>query len=126
MIKLFIVGLGGFIGAVARYALSSWVQRHFQGAFPYGTLLVNVLGCLLIGGLMAFAEGRLWLSPNLRLLLTVGFLGSLTTFSTFGFETLELLDKGALKIAAAYVTGSLVLGLGCVYLGRLGIKFLLR
>jgi len=126
MIKLLIVGLGGFAGAIARYTLSGWVHRHYHGAFPCGTLFVNVVGCMGIGFLMVLAEGRLWLTPNLRLLLTVGFLGALTTFSTFGFETLALLEKGAFRAAALYVVGSLVLGLGGVFLGRLGARLLLR
>ncbi|MDP4174550.1 MAG: fluoride efflux transporter CrcB [Bacteroidota bacterium] len=89
-----IVFVGGGIGAVTRYLLSSYIQKAFSPGFPFGTLTVNILGCLIIGLLMTIFEDRFIVQPALRLLLTVGFLGGLTTYSTFSFETVALLQEG--------------------------------
>lgn len=89
-----IVFLGGGIGAVTRYWLSGFIYRLTGASFPYGTLVVNVIGCLLIGFLMTFFEERFIINPALRLLLTIGFLGGLTTYSTFSYETIALLQEG--------------------------------
>ncbi|MGE5353121.1 MAG: fluoride efflux transporter CrcB [Syntrophothermus sp.] len=89
-----IVFLGGGIGAVTRYWLSGYIYRLTGANFPYGTLAVNVIGCLLIGFLMTFFEERFIITPALRLLLTIGFLGGLTTYSTFSYETIALLEEG--------------------------------
>ncbi|TDJ68209.1 MAG: fluoride efflux transporter CrcB [Planctomycetota bacterium] len=117
MLNLLIVGLGGFLGAIARFGVSSFLAARPGPGFPFGTLLVNVLGCLAIGALMALLELEA-LSANLRLFLAVGLLGSFTTFSTFGYETIELLRDGAYQPALWNVAGSLVLGLCAVLLGR--------
>ena len=95
MVKLLIIGLGGFVGAICRYGLGGWVQRLTGGTFPYGTLVVNVTGCFLIGFLLMLFEQRQLFSPTTRLFLTVGILGAFTTFSTFGYETLELLRSSS-------------------------------
>ena len=116
---LLAVGLGGFVGAVARYGISGWMHRLSGGLFPIGTLTVNVLGCFLIGLFMTLVQTREWLEPNQRLLLITGILGSLTTFSTFGYETLELLRYGHHKLLVMSVIGNVVLGLAGVFLGRL-------
>ncbi|MEM9593003.1 MAG: fluoride efflux transporter CrcB [Acidobacteriota bacterium] len=115
MSELLAVGLGGFLGAVVRYRVSQWAQR-FGDSFPIATLVVNLAGCLAIGVVMALAE-RQALDPRLRLFLGVGVLGALTTFSTFGFETVELMRRGAFGPAALNVAGSLLLGFGAVWLG---------
>ena len=116
--EILLVGIGGFVGAVARYVVSGAVQQHADGTFPAGTLAVNVLGCGAIGGLMALVEEGGALSPDLRLLLLVGLLGSFTTFSTFGHETLALLREGDLPLSVANVGGNVVLGLLAVFAGR--------
>ena len=116
MTKLLVIGVGGFLGAVTRHLVSSWALRF--GTFPYGTLLVNVLGCFVLGALWALAREREWLSPNAHALWTIGFLGSLTTFSTFGNETVELLLGDKLHLALANVAANLGLGLLAVALGR--------
>ena len=120
--KILVVGLGGFVGAIARYGLSGLVHRYAQGTFPLGTMAVNVLGCLVIGVLMTLVEDRQFLSPNTRLFLTIGLLGSFTTFSTLGYETFELLREGDLRLAAANILGNLALGIGAVWLGRIAVK----
>ena len=125
LIKLLVVGVGGSIGAVARFLLSDLVRRHSTGEFPGGTLLVNVIGCLLLGGLMAVIQERDWVSPNARLFLTMGVLGSLTTFSTFGYETVALIEKGKLGLALGSVAANMALGIVAVLLGRALVKGLL-
>lgn len=124
MVNLLVIGAGGFLGAVARYGLSNLVQRFSRGAFPLGTFAVNVLGCLAIGALLALVEARPTLSPNVRLFLVIGLLGSFTTFSTFGNETYGLLRSGAAATALVYLGASVVLGLIAVGLGRAMIRLL--
>lgn len=95
MKELVVVFLGGGIGSALRYWLSGSVYRFAKPTFPYGTLVVNVSGCFLIGFLMAVFEERFVVQPLLRLFLTIGILGGFTTFSTFSFETVELLREGS-------------------------------
>lgn len=91
MFRLFLIGGGGFLGAISRYALSGLVYRWFKDPwFPYGTLAVNLLGCLIIGFLNGLIEMKQLLSPDTRALLLIGFVGSFTTFSTFAFESFSL------------------------------------
>ncbi len=124
MVKLLTIGLGGFAGAVARYLLSGLAHRIWSTSFPVGTLAVNLLGCLLIGAAMALVgDGRL-ISPNMRLLLLVGLLGSFTTFSTFGYETTELLAENQYGWATLNVGASVVLGLAAVVMGRGAVRLL--
>jgi len=119
------VGLGGFVGAVLRFGISSWMHARIGGAWPLGTLTVNVLGCLAIGALLGIARHPGVLSPEWRPFLIVGLLGSFTTFSTFGHEALTLLQLGAAGRALAWVGLHLVLGLGAVWVGAEGIRRLL-
>jgi fluoride exporter len=118
MLELLVVGLGGFIGAIARYGVTRWMARFSAGGFPVGTMLVNVLGCLLIGVVFAVVETRPHIPASLRLFIMIGILGSFTTFSTFGHETLELLKAGASGSALAYLSGSVAVGLVAVIAGR--------
>lgn len=113
------VAFGGAIGAVGRYWLSGWVSRiTAEHPFPFGTLMVNIAGAVLLGLLMgATTSGRLLVNPTLRTLLTIGCLGAFTTFSTFAYETLEALRAGDVRIALANVTLSVILGLACAWLG---------
>ena len=118
MMQLLAVGVGGFIGAIARWGLSGLVQRIAPYSFPLGTLLVNALGCLIIGALMAAADGRQWLSEEGRLFLTIGVLGSFTTFSTFGYDTFVLYRSGDLPLAMANVGLNVAVGLAAVLGGH--------
>jgi fluoride exporter len=111
MMKLVLIGSGGCLGALSRYLLSGAVQGRYGGVFPVGTLAVNVLGCFLFGALMALMEDHPLLSPESRALLATGFLGSLTTFSTFGFETSELLHGRDLLMAGGNIVANVALGL---------------
>lgn len=121
MLNLLLVAVGGAIGAVARYSISVWASRLTGGStgsgFPLGTLLVNVVGCLLLGALMVWVE-RGALSEQSRLLLGVGLLGALTTFSTFGHETMILAQRGLMTQALVNVAANAVLGLSAVWIGH--------
>lgn len=113
-----LVGAGGFVGAVARYGVTALVQRWVPGSLPVGTLAVNVLGCLAAGAALAALEQRAALGSALHLALVTGLLGSLTTFSTFGVETLALMREGRAWPAAGNVLLNVVLSLGAVALGH--------
>lgn len=112
---------GGSLGAVARWALQRWIDERAPvaaaSAFPWGVLVVNVSGCLVFGWLFGRFEGRPWATEAIRLAVFTGFLGSFTTFSTFGWNTLELLRAGQAALAFGNVAASLLLGLGAVWAG---------
>jgi CrcB protein len=113
MREFLLVGVGGFVGAFARYGVSLAMSR-WSGTFPWATLSINVVGCFLIGFLMPVVEQRpLWLA-----LVVPGILGGFTTFSAFGHETWRLADGGRAALAAVYVAASLGLGLAAVWGGR--------
>ncbi|MDD5706647.1 MAG: fluoride efflux transporter CrcB [Kiritimatiellae bacterium] len=118
MIRLAQVGIGGFVGAIARYALSGLTHRWTSGSYPVGTLVVNVLGCLAIGVVMGLIEDKNILGPNARLSLAIGFLGSFTTMSSLCYETVGLYGQGQLVAAVLNAAGNFVLGIGAVVLGR--------
>lgn len=124
--KLLIVGLGGFAGAVARYTLGGWIQNRLGPAFPYGTLVINVSGCFAIG-LFATLALRLGWSDPWRLLIAIGFLGAFTTFSTFEYETIQLVADGARYQAALLnVFVSITAGFAAVWAGIVVARLLLH
>ena len=104
------VGLGGFAGANARYLLGIWVATRFGTTFPYGTFIINVTGSFILGVIMGLLDAHV-LAPAVRLSLAIGFIGAYTTFSTFTYETLRLVENGSLLLAAANVVGSVVVGM---------------
>jgi len=117
--RLLLVGVGGFLGSILRYLASGWIQQWLQTAsFPFGTLAVNVLGCLVIGFLSQLADARGVFTPETRALVFVGVLGGFTTFSTFSNETFNLLRDNEVIPALANLSAHIVLGLGAVWLGR--------
>ncbi|MBW2273390.1 MAG: fluoride efflux transporter CrcB [Deltaproteobacteria bacterium] len=118
MTKLLFIAFGGAAGAVLRYVVAVQGQRLSQSVFPFGTLTVNVLGCLLIGLLGTLFAGPVIVREEYRFALLVGFLGGFTTFSTFGFETLALVSDREWWLASANVLASNVLGLGAVWVGN--------
>jgi len=119
MRTLVLVGLGGFIGAVLRYLLSTSVQLWTRNSvFPYGTLVVNLLGCLLIGLLSQLGESRHLFSPEIRSFIFVGTLGAFTTFSTFGNETMSLFRNGETTLSLVNIGTQLGFGLAAVWLGH--------
>ena len=117
MIRTLLVGTGGFLGAIARYGLGGLIHRWTDTLFPAGTLAVNTVGCLVIGVLMSLVEDRQLLTPNVRVFLMIGVLGGFTTFSSFGYETVELMRHGALRLVFWNVAGNVLLGLAAVLLG---------
>lgn len=111
------VGLGGFLGANARYALGKWIVGRLGEGWPYHTFAINVTGGLAIGFVLTALSGRFAGDPAWRLFLVVGFLGGYTTFSSFTFEALALLRAGAWLGACAYIAGSTLLGLAATMAG---------
>jgi CrcB protein len=121
--QIFLVGIGGFVGSALRFAVGGWAQRLApMGGFPVGTLVVNVLGCLLLGFLGGLAEYRQAFDPAQRALLMIGVLGGFTTFSTFAFETLGLSLDGAPLRAMANVVLQVVLGIAAAAAGYVAAR----
>lgn len=117
MPTMLLIALGAALGANARYLLSNWVAARWGTGFPYGTLLINVLGSLGIGIVLGLLAARPGSSPVWQPLLVTGFLGGFTTFSTFSIETYRLISSGQQIQAALYVISSVILGLLAVFAG---------
>ncbi len=121
-LQVAVVALGGAVGSALRYASTIGMTRWLGTGFPFGTLFVNLVGCLLAGLIFGIAEERTFLSPLVRLLLLTGFLGGFTTFSTFALETMTLVRDGSWAIALAGFfannAGGLALALAGIYMGR--------
>ena len=118
MDKWIILGCAGALGTVSRYAVSTWAYQALGAKFPYGTLIVNLLGCFLMGFLASVSHERL-LTPAVRLLLVVGFLGAFTTFSSFILESSQLIKQGQSVLAFLNVLLSVALGFVVFYIGVL-------
>ncbi|CAN5245785.1 fluoride efflux transporter CrcB [soil metagenome] len=118
MKQVLFVGLGGFIGSVARYKLGGVIlHQSLNWRFPLSTFCVNVLGCFLLGALAGLAERESFLGADARLFLFTGLLGGFTTFSAFGVEGLNLIRRGDITMAAVYALVSIVCGIGAVAVG---------
>lgn len=119
MLKLItLVGLGGAIGSIGRFIASQTIQRFlFTTGFPYGTLVVNVAGCLIIGVVYGLSERFNWLTPEWRIFLTTGICGGFTTFSTFSYESVALIRDYELLYAAMNIAGSVIIGFAATYFG---------
>jgi CrcB protein len=125
MIKnLLLVGLGGGLGSIARYLCQKWFNESYPHPFPWGTFVVNLAGCFLIGIIYAVSERTFAWSPQTRLMLATGVCGGFTTFSTFAFENLALLRNGDLVYFILNITGSVVLGILAVMAGAALLKLL--
>ncbi|HGY54665.1 MAG TPA: fluoride efflux transporter CrcB [Caldithrix abyssi] len=120
--KLLLIGIGGFIGAVLRYLVSGWAHQLFGEQFPYGTLAVNVLGSFILGLFLYLGEYRLMIAPQYRQLAAIGILGAFTTFSTFSYETLALLQESLFRQAVLNVALNFGLGLLAVWGGMIAAK----
>jgi len=125
MIKqIALVALGGSAGSVLRYLTSLWVTKQFPYTFPLGTFIVNITGCFIIGFLLGLSIFHNLQNNELKLLLTVGFCGGYTTFSTLSSESLHLLQSGNYWTLVLYITGSIVLGLTAVWGGNMLAKII--
>jgi len=122
-VKLFLIALFGAIGTLARYGLQGVIQFRTASSFPYGTLIVNLTGCFLLGLIGQFTLSRMVISPDWRIAIAVGFFGGYTTFSSFGWETAKMLESGEWLRATTYVAASVVLGL---FLSVAGIRLASR
>jgi CrcB protein len=120
MLKILLIGLGGFLGSISRYLVGGLVHKVFPfTVFPYGTLVVNVLGCLLIGFTVGLVEIRQMFRPEIRLFLLIGVLGGFTTFSTFSYETFALARDGETVRAGMNVFLHIAVGFGAVWFGNI-------
>lgn len=103
-----LIFIGGGVGSIARYALSRWVYAFTNSTFPYGTLIVNIVSCLILGFFLELANEKFLIHPSMKIFVAIGFCGGFSTFSTFSFETFELLKSGQYWFATANVVVSIV------------------
>ncbi len=119
MIRYILVLAGGAVGCLARFVVGTAIIARLGGRFPYGTVFINITGSFLIGFAMTFLTERSYLSPNWRFLIVVGFLGGYTTFSSFQWETLNLMKDGSRWLGFLNGFGSLIVGYAAVWLGAI-------
>lgn len=117
MSKYLMIVIGGAIGSLARYQVAATIQARVPAGFPYGTFVVNMSGCLVMGFVTALLSEKVIANPNWRFLIPIGFIGAYTTFSTFELETYRAASEGAFAIAAANVAGSVVIGYVALWIG---------
>ncbi|GAW91858.1 fluoride efflux transporter CrcB [Calderihabitans maritimus] len=122
MLTYFFVALGGALGAVFRFSLSSWIFNRMGDHFPYGTFAVNIIGCFLLGLFYSLSIEKSVISANVRTLVAVGMLGAFTTFSTFSNESLVLIQEGQIQKGMLYIVASVLMGLLAVWLGHVTSK----
>jgi CrcB protein len=116
-VEYLVIGVGAFLGANVRYQVATWAAQRLGSTFPSGTFLINVSGSFILGFFMAFLRDRAFIHPNFRLFFATGFLGAYTTFSTFTYESLRLLQDDNLLLGVANIFGSMAVGLVGVFLG---------
>lgn len=119
MQKYLLIATGGALGSIARYWVGSLVGSRIGTRFPYGTFVINLTACLIIGFSLTYLGRRVEMNPAWRYLIPIGFIGAYSTFSTYEWETLSTLRAGALALAALYAFGSLLLGLIVTWLGTI-------
>ena len=119
MQKYILIAMGGAAGSIARYWLGSTISGRLGTRFPYGTFVINMTACVMIGFSLSYLGRQIDLNPAWRSLIAIGFVGAFSTFSTYEWETLSSMRAGAFLIAAAYAVGSLLLGLFAVWGGSL-------
>ncbi len=116
-LNVFWISLGAVVGANTRYVLSRWIARNYSAAFPYGTLLINVTGSLVLGFFMAWTTERVLADPRWRLLIAIGFCGSYTTFSSYAFESIAYFEQGHWLFFSANVLANNALCLAAALAG---------
>jgi CrcB protein len=124
MKDLLIVGIGGGIGSIARLLSQRGVQRMIDLSFPLGTFLINVIGSFIIGVVYALSERGNFLTPEIRLFLTVGFCGGFTTFSTFSYDNYNMISEKLWQYLVLNVGGSIFFGILAVYLGVATVRYI--
>ena len=124
MQKTIFIALAGVVGTLVRYWLSGFVSRQYGENFPWGTLIVNLIGSFLAGAIYHLAEERLLISPTLRTIILIGLIGGFTTFSSYGLQTFTLLRDGQIGLATLNVALSNVLGLFMVWTGYVAFKLI--
>ncbi|WP_019879000.1 fluoride efflux transporter CrcB [Succinispira mobilis] len=124
MVGIFFIAIGGATGAVCRYLTANWMASKFGANFPLGTLVVNIIGCFVIGLFMAITLGKLSINPYWRLFIAVGFLGGLTTFSSFSYETFMLLQGTDFMRAFYNIALNLFGGFAATWLGFALARFI--
>jgi CrcB protein len=117
--KYLLIAAGGALGSIARYWVGSTISGRIGAKFPYGTFVINITACMILGFTLTYLGKRADLNPAWRYLIPVGFIGAYSTFSTYEWETLSTLRSGAFALGTLYAVGSLVLGLGSVWAGTL-------
>ncbi len=125
LVKYLVIGVGGFIGANARYIVGTWAAQKWGTSFPYGTFIVNISGCFVLGLFSTLTLRYAW-NDNWRLLIGIGFVGAYTTFSTFEYESLQLISEGSLARAAVNVLGSVILGFLAAFLGVAAARLIIH
>ena len=115
--KYLLIAVGGALGSIARYWVGSTIASRTGIRFPYGTLIINITACVIIGFTLTYLGRRADLNPAWRFLIPIGFIGAYSTFSTYEWETLSSLRSGAFLLAALYAGGSFILGLAAVWGG---------
>ncbi len=124
MQKYVLIALGGALGSMARYWVGSTIANRMGTKFPYGTFVINITACVIIGFSLTFLAKRAGLNPAWRFLVPVGFIGAYSTFSTYEWETLSTIRTGAFSLAAIYAVSSLILGLAAVWGGSAIAEFI--
>jgi CrcB protein len=124
MLKTILVALAGMLGTLLRYWLSGFVARQYGETFPWGTMAVNLIGCFLAGAVFYLTQERFLVSPALRTIILIGFLGGFTTFSSYGLQTFTLLRDGEFGLALLNIGASNVFGLFMVWTGYVACKAL--
>lgn len=119
MQKYFLIAVGGALGSMARYWVGSMVANRMGTKFPYGTFVINITACVIIGFSLTLLARRADINPAWRFLVPVGFIGAYSTFSTYEWETLSTLRSGAFFLASLYAVSSLILGLAAVWGGSM-------
>lgn len=117
MLAIILVAIGGSIGSVLRYLISKWAAEKIDFTLPYGTFIVNIVGCFIIGFFMTMVTERVVVSPYWRLFVTVGFVGGLTTFSSFSYESIQLLLQSNFFQGFCNIGGNIIIGLFATWLG---------
>jgi CrcB protein len=119
LLKYFLIAVGGALGSMARFWIGSTIANRIGTKFPYGTFVINITACVLIGFSLTFLSRRTGLNPGWRFLVPIGLIGAFSTFSTYEWETLSTIRNGAFFLAAVYAVGSLIFGLAAVWGGAM-------